>query len=95
MNATEFQATAEEMIRKIKDANELARRLTELVETRFPAPAFAAGETMPLHEFERRFKRAVCAGNETRFAQWPVRIVIGDDGELMLALGTGAGGSNT
>jgi len=93
MNAAEFQTTAENLIRTIEDPAELKLKLYELVETRFPVMVFADGEEIPMHEFERRFKRAVCAGNETRFAQWPVRILRGTDGELLLALGTGADGS--
>ena len=58
----------------------------------FPAPVFADGETIPMYEFEARFKGAICAGNETRFAQWPVRVLRAADGELLLGLGTGMDG---
>jgi len=89
MDATEFQATAEKIVSTIKDPAELKRQLTELVEPRFAmAPVFRSGEPMALHEFESRFKRGFCAGNETRYAQWPV-LVFEDkvNGELMLFFG--------
>jgi len=43
---------------------------------------FKDGEIISLHEFESRFRKCFCDGNESTFAQWPVRIEYDADGGL-------------
>ena len=78
-------------VRNLLDQNlepgELARRIAELVYEAKPAPIFQDGEEIQMHEFEARFRRAVCLGNEITFAQWPLRVFCGGDGGVYLALG--------
>ena len=75
-----------ELIRAEEDPEKLGRELKAMIEEAHPAPAFAAGEIMPMHEFVARFKKAVCEGNETRFWQWPVRIEYDENGALAIRL---------
>ncbi|OGS05707.1 MAG: hypothetical protein A3G41_08835 [Elusimicrobia bacterium RIFCSPLOWO2_12_FULL_59_9] len=48
---------------------------------------FKDGEIIPLHEFESRFRKYFCDGNEITFAQWPVRIEYDADGGLTIFVG--------
>lgn len=74
------------LIRTVQDPVELQKQLTEMVEEAHPVLPFEPAEEMLMHQFVDCFKKGFCEGNETRFWQWPVRIVMGK--ELLLALGT-------
>ncbi|HWP58992.1 MAG TPA: hypothetical protein VNL14_13955 [Candidatus Acidoferrales bacterium] len=73
-----------DLIRTEEDAEILQEKLRAMIEEAHPVPAFTDGEVMPLYQFEARFKKAFCCGNETRFAQWPVRVNVDGEGRLSL-----------
>jgi len=80
-------AAVEKLIREEKDPAALQAKLREMIEEAHPAPVFKDGEVMPLHEFERRFKRSVCAGVEPAYLQWQVLVRVGDLGRLTVDFG--------
>lgn len=64
----------EELIRTEQEPLVSAEKLRLMIEAAHPAPPFLDGEELLMHEFVARFKRAVCANNETRFWPWPVKV---------------------
>ena len=83
-----FVKRCRETIKEITDPVELQRQLREMVEAEYPVAApFADGETMLLHEFERRFKKAFCRNIEPQFRQWPVLVRVDTRGNLSAQFG--------
>lgn len=76
----------EDLIRTEKEPLVLAEKLWLMIEAAHPAPAFVAGEELMMHEFVDCFKRVVCQGNESRFWQWPVRVLRSESGKWIIEI---------